>query len=142
MGTAAKQLEQLNEEIAALNPEVKAAKKDWLSATDPRQEAKLEKVYEDLKKEKERLDSRRAELEAFEAYESAAAATTRAAIALAGAPSDKMLQLLHDAAQKEEHRALGRYEDLKKKEERLLEDRRALQAKLPGAGERTPLLPC
>ena len=67
MGTAAKQLEQLNEEIAALNPEVKAAKKDWLSATDPRQEAKLEKVYEDLKKEKERLDSRRAELEAVEA---------------------------------------------------------------------------
>ena len=64
MGTAAKQLEQLNEEIAALNPEVKAAKKDWLSATDPRQEAKLEKVYEDLKKKEERLDSRRAELEA------------------------------------------------------------------------------
>ena len=102
MGTAAKQLEQLNEEIAALNPEVKAA---------------------------------------FEAYESAAGATTRAAIALAGAPSDKMLQLLHDAAQKEEHRALGRYEDLKKKEERLDSRRAELEAKLPGAGERTPLLP-
>ncbi len=35
-------------------------------------------------------------------------------IALAGASDDKTLELLHDAANKEEKRALGRYEDLKK----------------------------
>ena len=75
---AAKQLEQLNGEIAELNVKVGAAKKDWLSATDPHQEAKLEKAYEDAKE----------------------------------------------------------------KEKRLLQERRALEAKLPGAGERTPLLPC
>ena len=66
---------------------------------------------------------------AFEAYNVAAAATTRAAIALAGAPSDKRLQVLHDGAQEEEDRALGRYEDLKKNEERLREVVRALHAK-------------
>ena len=103
MGTAAKQLEQLNEEIAALNLEVKAA---------------------------------------FKAYESAATTTARTAIDLVGAPEDKRFQMIHDGAQKGEHRALGNYEDLKKDKERLLEDRRALHAKLPSAGERIPLLPC
>ena len=65
---ADKQLEQLNKEIADLNARVDAAKKDWLSATDPQWSAALERVYEttykDAKDEKERLDSRRAELEA------------------------------------------------------------------------------
>ena len=41
----------------------------------------------------------------------------------------------------EERQALGFYEDLKKKEERLLGAREALHAKLPSAGERTLLLP-
>ena len=103
MGTVARQLEQLNKELAAKCLEVDAA---------------------------------------FEAYNIAAAATTRAAIALAGAPSDKRLQVLHDGAQEEEHWALGRYEDLKKNKERLLEAARALHAKLPNEGERTRLLPC
>ena len=103
MGTAAKQLEQLNGEIAALNVEVKAAS---------------------------------------EACKSAAAATTRSAIALAGAPGNKTLQLLHDAAQKEQQWALACYKKLKHNREHLLEDIRALQAKLPSAGERAPPLPC
>ena len=34
------------------------------------------------------------------------------------------------------------YDYAKKKKEHLLEDRRALQLKLPSAGERTPLFPC
>ena len=102
MGTAAKQLEQLNKEIAAEHLEGKAA---------------------------------------FEGYNSARAATTRAQIALAGAPCDRTLRLLYEAAQEDQHLALGRYEDLKKEKERLLGAREALQAKLPGAGECTPLLP-
>ena len=103
MDTAAKQLQQLNEEIAALSPEIKAAR---------------------------------------EAYNIKAAATTHVAVDLAGASSDKALQVLHDRAQTEERQALGFYEDLKKKEERLLGAREALHAKLPSAGERTLLLPC
>ena len=42
-----KRLEQLNGEIAGLTAKVEAAKKDWLSATEPQQKAKLEKAYED-----------------------------------------------------------------------------------------------
>ena len=103
MGTVAKQLEQLNKEIAAEHLKVKAA---------------------------------------FEVHNSACAATTHAEIALAGAPRNKMLQLLYDAAQEDQHSALGRYEDLKKKKERLWGAREALHAKLPSAGERTPLLGC
>ena len=102
MGTAAKQLQQLSEEIAALLPEIKAAR---------------------------------------EAYNIKAAATTRVAVDLAGASSDKALQVLHDRAQKEERQALGFYEDLKKDKERLWGAREALHAKLLSAGERTPLLP-
>ena len=64
MGTAAQRLEKLDNETAALATEVKNAKNKWLSATDPQQEAKLQKVYEDLTKEREQLDSRRKELEA------------------------------------------------------------------------------
>ena len=96
MGTAPKQLEHLNEEIAAKNVEVKAA---------------------------------------FEAYRSAAAATACAAIALTAAPSDKMLQLLRDAAQEEEQLLLGRHEDLKKDEDWLLQSSWYQRAKLPSAGE-------
>ena len=103
MGTVARQLEQLNKEIAANNLEVDAA---------------------------------------FEAYNIAAVATTRAAIALAGASNDKRLQVVHDRAQKEKHWALGCYKDLKKEDERLWDARRALHAKLPIEGERTRLLPC
>ena len=106
MDTIARQLEQLNKELAAKCLEVDAA---------------------------------------FEGYNNAAAATTRAAIALAGATSDRglqVLQVLHDRAQEEEHWALGRYEDLKKEDERLWDARRALHAKLPIEGERTRLLPC
>ena len=61
---ADKQLEQLNGEIAHLTTKVEAAEEDWLSATDPQQKADLWHVYAYRKKEKERLDSRRAELEA------------------------------------------------------------------------------
>ena len=59
MGTAAQGLEKLDNEAAALAAEVKNAKNNWLSATDPQREAKLQKVYEDLTKEREQLDSRR-----------------------------------------------------------------------------------
>ena len=84
-----------------------------------------------------------AEIEAaYAAYESAAAATTRAVIALAGASDDKTLELLHDAANKEEKRALGRYEDLKKDQKCLNSMRAWLQANLRGAGERSPLPAC
>ena len=34
------------------------------------------------------------------------------------------------------------YNHAKKMQESILEERRTLRAKLPGAGERTPLLPC
>ena len=82
-----------------------------------------------------------AEIEAaYAAYESAAAATTRAVIALAGASDDKTLELLHDAANKEEKRALGRYEDLKKDQKCLNSMRAWLQANLRGAGERSRCL--
>ena len=50
-----KRLEQLNKEISDLTAKVEAAKKDWLSATEPQQEAKLEKAYEDAKKKEEHL---------------------------------------------------------------------------------------
>ena len=79
---------------------------------------------------------------AYAAYESAAAATARAVIALAGASNDKTLELLHDAANKEEQRALGRYEDLKMFREVLNSMRARLQANLPGAGERSSLPAC
>ena len=78
---------------------------------------------------------------AREAYNIKAAATTRIAVDLAGASSDKALQVLHDRAQKEERQALGFYEDLKKDKERLWRAREALHAKLLSAGERTALLP-
>ena len=103
MDIAAQQLQQLNQEIAALDPKVEAA---------------------------------------FEVYNTARAATTRARVALAGAPRDNMLELFYDEAQKNQQSALGRYEDLKKDKERLLGAREALHAKLPSAGERTLLLPC
>ncbi|KAK9908945.1 hypothetical protein WJX75_005039 [Coccomyxa subellipsoidea] len=58
------QLEQLRNENAALAPDVKAARAAWLSNTDPQQEPKLEKVYQDLSEKDKQLNSRRAELEA------------------------------------------------------------------------------
>ena len=65
---ADKQLEQLNREIADLNATVKAAENKWQSATDPQLRSELkgvyQTVYKDAKDEKERLDSRRAQLEA------------------------------------------------------------------------------
>ena len=61
---ADKQLEQRNREITELNAEVKAAQYDWLNATDPQRKADLRHVYTYLKEKEERLDSRRAELEA------------------------------------------------------------------------------
>ena len=61
---ADKQLEQLNREIADLNPTVEAAEKNWLDATDPQQKADLWQVYAYRKEKEERLDSRRAQLEA------------------------------------------------------------------------------
>lgn len=99
---------------------------------------------------KEQLDQLNSEIAAitakieaaYAAYERAAAATTRAAITLEGASTDKTLELLHDAAHKEEKRALGRYDDLKKDQECLNSMRARLQANLPGAGERSPLPAC
>ena len=65
---AAKQLEQLNMEIADLNAKVDAAKEDWMRARDPQEKADLkgvyDRTYEDAKDEKARLDSRRSQLEA------------------------------------------------------------------------------
>ena len=75
------------------------------------------------------------EIDAADLAHVRAAAATRKALAEAGISDDKKLELLHDAAQKEEAWALGHYQHLKNKEKRLLEDRRMLVARLPSQGE-------
>ena len=57
------QLQQLNREIDDLTGKVETAQDNWLKAQDARQEAKLERVYEDLKKKEELLNARIAKLE-------------------------------------------------------------------------------
>lgn len=59
---ADKQLEQLSKEIADSKVEVKDARKDWLSATDPQQRADLKEVYEYAKETEKGLLSSRAEV--------------------------------------------------------------------------------
>ena len=71
-----------------------------------------------------------------------AAAATRAAVAQAGASGDRKLELLHDAAQREEAWALGHYQHLKNINEQLLEDQSLLMASLPGPGKCALLLAC
>ena len=57
-------LEQLNRQVADSAADVEAAEKNWLSATDPRLRAHLEKVYDDAKEKEKRLVSRLAAMEA------------------------------------------------------------------------------
>ena len=57
------QLQKLDSERADLAGKVESARDNWLKAQDTRQEAKLERVYEDLKKEVELLNMRMAKLE-------------------------------------------------------------------------------
>ena len=56
-------LQKLEKERADLAGKVETARDNWLKAQDTRQEAKLERVYEDLKKEFELLNARIAKLE-------------------------------------------------------------------------------
>lgn len=61
MGTVARQLEQVNQEIAAQSAEVKAAKEAWLNAEALQKKADLKEVYEDAKeKQKHLLQDRQA----------------------------------------------------------------------------------
>ena len=57
-------LEQLDKEIANVTAEAKEAQQAWLSATDPQQEAKLEKIWQQLLKYLEALIAERKALEA------------------------------------------------------------------------------
>ena len=57
-------LEQLDKEIANVFAEAKEAQEAWLSATDSQQEAKLEKIWQQLMKDKEALFAERKALEA------------------------------------------------------------------------------
>ncbi len=57
------QLQKLELERADLAGKVETARDNWLKAQDTRQEAKLERVYEDLKKKEELLNARTAKLE-------------------------------------------------------------------------------
>ena len=57
------QLQRLNSEIDDLASQVETACDSWLKAQDARHEAKLKQVYEDLKKQLELLNTRRAKLE-------------------------------------------------------------------------------
>lgn len=85
---------------------------------------------------------------AYEAYESAANDTAEAKAAweaaesTADAKEEAKLKGRYDALKEKERRRKERYEELKKEREQLLEDRRALEAKLPGPGEHSPLLAC
>ena len=63
MDAVREQLQKLNSEMADLTGKVETARDNWLKAPDARQEAKLEKVCEDLKKKEELLDTRIAKLE-------------------------------------------------------------------------------
>ena len=56
-------LQKLDTERADLADKVENARDNWLKAQDARQEAKLERVYEDLKKELELLDMMRRDLQ-------------------------------------------------------------------------------
>ena len=102
----------------------------------------MEIVAQQLEQLNNEVTALKAEVKAaWEAYSCARAATLDAALALAKAPEDTQLQLLHNAAKEEERLALGRHEKLEKQEEQRLVDRRALQA-MPGAGKRNLLLRC
>ena len=63
MDTVREQLQKLNSDIDDLASQLKTAQDNWLKALDAQREATLEKVYEDLKKRLELLDTRRAKLE-------------------------------------------------------------------------------
>lgn len=74
---------------------------------------------------------------AWEAYNHAAAATTQAALAQLEAPEDRKVQLLHDAAEREERRALEHYESLKEEKKRLDSRQAELETRLLSTGGRT-----
>ena len=57
------QLQKLNREIDDLTAETKIARDNWLKAQDTQERACLEKVYEDLKEEKQDLVSQRRDLQ-------------------------------------------------------------------------------
>ena len=63
MDTVREQLQKLEIERADLAGKVETARDNWLKAQDTRQEAKLERVYEDLKKELELLNMMRRDLQ-------------------------------------------------------------------------------
>lgn len=64
MDAAAKQLEQLNQEIGIVSAEAKGAQNARLSATDPQRNANLKEVWHQLPKDKEALIADRKALEA------------------------------------------------------------------------------
>ncbi len=55
MDPVIQRLELLGKEIANATAEAKGAQEAWLSATDPQQETKLEKIWQQLVKDKELL---------------------------------------------------------------------------------------
>ena len=61
---AARQLDQLNAEIAVLCAKADAVEKKWLAATDPQERAALRELYTDTRFERRQVDARRAALEA------------------------------------------------------------------------------
>ncbi|CAK0732263.1 hypothetical protein CVIRNUC_000106 [Coccomyxa viridis] len=63
MDAVCEQLQKLDSERADLAGKVETARDSWLKAQDTRQEVKLEKVYEDLKKELELLNMMRRDLQ-------------------------------------------------------------------------------
>lgn len=106
-------------------------------------------MKEQLEQKNKEIASVTAEAKAaYGAYESIAdeAAEAKAAWELAKSTADAKeeseLKGRYDTLKEKEVRRKKRYEDLKEEKERFLEDRRALEAKLPGPGKRTPLPAC
>ena len=63
MDPVREQLQKLNSEMDDLTAEIKVARDNWLKAQDAPIKASLENFYEDLKEEKQLLNTRRAKLE-------------------------------------------------------------------------------
>ena len=58
-----RRIEKLDSEIDDLTAKIKVAQEDWLRAQDAQERADLEKIYEDLKKEKQVCRSERHDLQ-------------------------------------------------------------------------------
>ena len=63
MRSVERRLETLDSEIGDLTAKIEVAQEDWLTAQNAQEKANLEKVYEDLKEDKQLLNTRRARLE-------------------------------------------------------------------------------